>query len=320
MATVTRDQIDAQLKDCDRLSAFLVQRSRATGRMRDASDYVAAAEIIGCYRDAVEAQGVALASAPPAHKTPHPLDWCDGSGAQCDGCPSCRPAPPAAPPEDAHGPAGSFGYCPGCYSPLDSCTHCGPASAAPPDPPGLVQLVDRVQRAFRDAESAATKWREQGTESSEDAYYAAIDARLQAWQDFMDYNLSAPASPSCACGPSDVCRDEGCQCQCHAPASPAPMPTPTKGDFWLGEAGRPGIPLALMDGPHDDRAGVERAAYLIPALGLGKPGRPFVCVEAIVTPVTPSADGVDHGAVAQNRRVVEKARRPAPMPTKGDES
>jgi len=47
MATVTRDQIDAQLKDCDRLSAFLVQRSRATGRMRDASDYAAAAAVAG---------------------------------------------------------------------------------------------------------------------------------------------------------------------------------------------------------------------------------------------------------------------------------
>lgn len=90
-------------------------------------------------------------------------------------------------------------------------------------------------------------------------------------------------------------------------------------EFWLGEHGRPGIPLALMDGPHDDRAGVERAAYLIPALGLGKPSRPFVCVEAIVTPVTPSAEGVDHGAVAQNRSVIEKARRPPQAETKGDE-
>lgn len=253
MATVTRDQIDAQLKDCDRLSAFLVQRSRATGRMRDASDYAAAAAIIGCYRDAVEAQGVALASAPPAHKTPHPLDWCDGSGAQCDGCPSCRPAPPAAPPEDAHGPAGSFGYCPGCYSPLDSCTHCGPASAAPPDPPGLLsrgqaraihimtnvaharngrvlfacdgpdcqvcadltllalpralsplaarqsdppglaRIAVKVIETFREEERASRYWREDGSEESESAYYAAMDARLAAFRELLAYPL--PASP-----------------------------------------------------------------------------------------------------------------------------
>lgn len=32
-----------------------------------------------------------LPASPQAQKTPHPLDWCDGSGAQCDGCPACKP-------------------------------------------------------------------------------------------------------------------------------------------------------------------------------------------------------------------------------------
>lgn len=36
---------------------------------------------------AAEAKLDALA----ARKTPHPRDWCDGSGAQCDGCPACKP-------------------------------------------------------------------------------------------------------------------------------------------------------------------------------------------------------------------------------------
>ena len=64
-ALVTREQVDAQLKECDRVSAFLVQRARATGRLRDASDYAAAAAIIGCYRDAIEAQAAALAVPAP---------------------------------------------------------------------------------------------------------------------------------------------------------------------------------------------------------------------------------------------------------------
>lgn len=46
---------------------------------------------------------------------------------------------------------------------------------------------------------------------------------VSAFLDRIDTALAAPpAAPrTCACGPSDVCRDDGCQCACHAAAPSA---------------------------------------------------------------------------------------------------
>lgn len=67
--------------------------------------------------------------------------------------------------------------------------------------------------------------------------------------------------------------------------------------FWLGENDQYGT-ARHVDGPHHDRAGVEKAAYLFNALGLTK-GRTLVCMEVIVTEVQPSADSVNMEAVSQ---------------------
>jgi len=48
----------------------------------------------------------------------------------------------------------------------------------------------------------------------------------------------------------------------------------------------------LSDGSHDDRKGVEQAAYLLNRLGLDKKRR-FACAEVILTPVTAAAHGAN---------------------------
>lgn len=53
--------------------------------------------------------------------------------------------------------------------------------------------------------------------------------------------------------------------------------------FWLAEIDQHGNPT-LCDGSHDDRAGVEKAAYLFNRLGFAK-GRRFACAEVILTEV-----------------------------------
>lgn len=70
-----------------------------------------------------------------------------------------------------------------------------------------------------------------------------------------------------------------------------------KSQFWLGEQDQYGT-ARHVDGPHNDRAGVEKAAYLFDALGLTK-ARKLVCMEVIVTEVKPSADGVNMEALGQ---------------------
>ena len=83
------------------------------------------------------------------------------------------------------------------------------ALAAPPAsaPPGLVEVVGEFQRARANYRRA--KHEDIG---QEDAW-----ARLKAARDaVLAYPLPAsPQAKRCGCGPSDVCRDEGCQCACH---------------------------------------------------------------------------------------------------------
>ena len=65
--------------------------------------------------------------------------------------------------------------------------------------------------------------------------------------------------------------------------------------FWLAELDQYDNPK-LCDGSHDDRAGVEKAAYLLGRLGLaGK--RRFACAEVILTQVTPEPHGANEDAI-----------------------
>lgn len=53
--------------------------------------------------------------------------------------------------------------------------------------------------------------------------------------------------------------------------------------WWLGEIGPYGYSKPI-DGPHENRAGVEEAAYLLARLGLQRE-RKFSCLEITETPV-----------------------------------
>lgn len=68
--------------------------------------------------------------------------------------------------------------------------------------------------------------------------------------------------------------------------------------WWLAKLDSYGTAWTF-DGPHGERAGADKAAYLMPALGLQKAGEEYVVVEARITEPRPNSTGVDHGAVAQ---------------------
>ncbi len=63
--------------------------------------------------------------------------------------------------------------------------------------------------------------------------------------------------------------------------------------FWLATNGGQ---LALVDGPHEDRAGVERAAYIYRRLDMYADEQ-FACAEVRLTEITPSAEGVNDDAI-----------------------
>lgn len=66
--------------------------------------------------------------------------------------------------------------------------------------------------------------------------------------------------------------------------------------FWLAEIDQYGNPK-LIDGSHDDRNGVEQAAYLINSLGLGR-GKTYACAEVHLSPVVPKPHGADEDAIS----------------------
>ena len=75
--------------------------------------------------------------------------------------------------------------------------------------------------------------------------------------------------------------------------------------WWLAELDRYGNP-ALTDGAHGDRAGADRAAYLIESMGLGK-GRKFAVARVELTKPVPNSSGVNHDAVAEINRATMAA-------------
>lgn len=66
--------------------------------------------------------------------------------------------------------------------------------------------------------------------------------------------------------------------------------------FWLAEIDQHGNPT-LHDGSHDDRAGVEQAAYLLTRLGFSK-GKRYACAEVILTEVEAKPHGANEDALS----------------------
>lgn len=69
-----------------------------------------------------------------------------------------------------------------------------------------------------------------------------------------------------------------------------------KTQYWLAELDQHGNPT-LIDGAHSRASGANKAAYLIGALGLGKPNRNFAIAQIKLTPCSPSSKGVNHKAI-----------------------
>lgn len=68
--------------------------------------------------------------------------------------------------------------------------------------------------------------------------------------------------------------------------------------YWLAEIDMHGNPT-LIDGSHSDAEGARKAAYLIAALGLGKPNRQFAVAKVELSDCIASGKGVNHDAIRQ---------------------
>lgn len=73
--------------------------------------------------------------------------------------------------------------------------------------------------------------------------------------------------------------------------------------YWLAELDQYGNP-SLIDGAHSTRQGVNRAAYLIETMHLGKPNRRFAVAKVELSECKPSAAGVNLEAV----RTINRAK------------
>lgn len=67
--------------------------------------------------------------------------------------------------------------------------------------------------------------------------------------------------------------------------------------WWLAELDQYGVGRPV-DGPHSDRSGADKAMYLFNALGLVN-GRRYAVAKVELFPPEPSAEGVNHVAVAE---------------------
>lgn len=74
--------------------------------------------------------------------------------------------------------------------------------------------------------------------------------------------------------------------------------------WWLAEVNEHGS-ARLVDGAHSTREGADRAAYLIPALGLAKPGVRYTVARVELLEPQPSSAGVNHAAID----TIDRSRR-----------
>lgn len=61
-------------------------------------------------------------------------------------------------------------------------------------------------------------------------------------------------------------------------------------EWWLAEGSR------LVDGPHKNREGVEKALYLFRRLGIGR-GKNYLCARVELSPVQPVAHDANEDAI-----------------------
>ncbi|RQS39742.1 hypothetical protein DIE01_16120 [Burkholderia sp. Bp8990] len=87
-----------------------------------------------------------------------------------------------------------------------------------------------------------------------------------------------------------------------------PVPSSTFDvQWWLAELDQHGNPK-LSDGAHSERAGADKAMYLIQNLGLNKNGKRWAVARVELSEPQPSAKGVNMDAVASCRAMVDAAR------------
>ena len=91
------------------------------------------------------------------------------------------------------------------------------------------------------------------------------------------------------------------------PGQPEPRAEVTGVQWWLAELDQHGNPK-LSDGAHSERAGADKAMYLIKNLGLDNKGKRWAVARVELSEPRPSADGVNHDAVSACRAMVDAAR------------
>ncbi|WP_155257350.1 MULTISPECIES: hypothetical protein [Burkholderia] len=77
--------------------------------------------------------------------------------------------------------------------------------------------------------------------------------------------------------------------------------------WWLAELDQYGNPK-LSDGAHSERAGADKAMYLIKNLGLDTKGKRWAVARVELSEPRPSANGVNMEAVATCRSMVDATR------------
>jgi hypothetical protein len=88
------------------------------------------------------------------------------------------------------------------------------------------------------------------------------------------------------------------------PGQPEPRADVTSVQWWLAELDQHGNPK-LSDGAHSERAGADKAMYLIKNLGLDNKGKRWAVARVELSEPQPSADGVNHDAVSACRAMVD---------------
>lgn len=71
--------------------------------------------------------------------------------------------------------------------------------------------------------------------------------------------------------------------------------------WWLAALDQYGN-ARLCDGPHDDRAGVEQALYLLQRLGLAKAPK-YAAAEVMLTEIVPQPHGANEEALSTLNRI-----------------
>ncbi|RQV20619.1 hypothetical protein DF039_12310 [Burkholderia cenocepacia] len=92
-----------------------------------------------------------------------------------------------------------------------------------------------------------------------------------------------------------------------ATQQPEPRDEVADVQWWLAELDQYGNPK-LSDGAHSERAGADKAMYLIKNLGLDNKGKRWAVARVELSELRPSADGVNHDAVSACRTMVDAAR------------